>query len=75
MGTLTVMNDPLPPQRGFAVRWVAAIFYAAVLFVAVIVGVIFVQLILAGWWWELPIVAVLAYFTFVLYRRRRERSL
>jgi hypothetical protein len=70
MGSLSLMTEPLPAERGFATRWLTAGFYAIVLFVVAIVGVMLVQLIAAGWWWELPIIAVLAYFTFVLFRQR-----
>jgi hypothetical protein len=31
--------------------------------------VVLVQLVAAGWWWELPIIAILAFFTFVLFRQ------
>jgi hypothetical protein len=61
------MNEPQPPEPGLADRWIVAIFYAVVL------G-FFIELIIARWWWELPIVAVLAFFTFVLYRNRRRRA-
>ena len=69
------VSEPLRPQRPLVTRGLQAIFYALMIVFAVAGGVMFVQLILAGWWWELPIVAVLAYFTFVLFRNRVRRSL
>ena len=70
MDSFPLMTEPLPPERGLAERWLAAGFYAVLLFVIVMVGVMLVQLVAAGWWWELPIIAILVFFTFVLFRQR-----
>jgi hypothetical protein len=60
------VNQPLPPERGLADRWILAIVLAVAL------GFL-IPLVIAGRWWELPIVAVLAFFTYVLYRNRSRR--
>jgi hypothetical protein len=67
------VNEP-PTERGLVDRWILAIVYAVAFAFVAVALVFFVQLMAAGWWWELPIVAVLAFFTFVLYRNRSRRG-
>jgi hypothetical protein len=70
------VNEPPPPERGLANRWILAIVYAVAFAFVAVALVFFVQLRLPVGGGSFPIVAVLvlAFFAFVLYRNRSRRG-
>jgi hypothetical protein len=67
------MNDyprkPNPILHLFRWAWLLFGVYAIALGIGVLVG-----MLLAGWWWELPFVALFGFALFVLLRNRARRS-